>query len=63
MMNWKAFGRKQSWPNFKELSRNSPGVSEENHVKPVRMPVCGYGDAFGGVCRGLRLAGIWLQSW
>jgi hypothetical protein len=30
-MNWKGFGRKQSWPNFKALSRNSPGGTEENH--------------------------------
>jgi hypothetical protein len=24
IMNWKGFGRKQSWPNFKVLSRHSP---------------------------------------
>jgi hypothetical protein len=32
MMNWKGFGRKRSWPNFKELSRNSPGRTEESHI-------------------------------
>jgi hypothetical protein len=31
MMNWKGFGRKRSWPNFKVLSRHSPGRTEENH--------------------------------
>jgi hypothetical protein len=29
MMNWKGFGRKQSWPNFKVLHRNSPGATEK----------------------------------
>jgi hypothetical protein len=30
-MNWKGFGRKQSWPNFKvPLLRGT----EENHKKP-----------------------------
>jgi hypothetical protein len=29
--NWKGFGRKRSWPNFKVLSRQSPGGNEENH--------------------------------
>jgi hypothetical protein len=31
MMNWKGFGRKWSWPNFKVLSRYSTGGTEENH--------------------------------
>jgi hypothetical protein len=30
-MNWKGFGRKWSWPNFKALSRHLPGGSKENH--------------------------------
>jgi hypothetical protein len=30
-MNWKRLGRKRSWPNFKVLSWNSPGGTEENH--------------------------------
>jgi hypothetical protein len=29
-MNWKGFGRKWSWSNFKALSRNSPAETEEN---------------------------------
>jgi hypothetical protein len=31
MLNWKQFGRKRLWPNFKVLSRHSPGGTEENH--------------------------------
>jgi hypothetical protein len=31
MMNWNGFGRKRSLPNFKILSRHSPGWTEENH--------------------------------
>jgi hypothetical protein len=31
MMNWKGFGRKRSWPNFKVLFPNSPGVTSEYH--------------------------------
>jgi hypothetical protein len=31
MINWKGFGRKWSWPNFKVLSRHSPGGTEDNH--------------------------------
>jgi hypothetical protein len=30
MMNWKGLGS----PNFKVLSRNSPGGTEENNEKP-----------------------------
>jgi hypothetical protein len=30
MMNWKGFGRKQSWSNFKGLSRHSPGGTKEH---------------------------------
>jgi hypothetical protein len=33
MMNWKGFGRKWSWPNFKELSQNLLGGTKENHEK------------------------------
>jgi hypothetical protein len=29
MENWKRFPRKRSWPNFKVLSRNSPGGTEK----------------------------------
>jgi hypothetical protein len=28
-MNWKGFGRKRSWPNFKVLPWHSPGRTEE----------------------------------
>jgi hypothetical protein len=31
MMNRKGIGRQGSWPNFKVLSRYSPGGTEENH--------------------------------
>jgi hypothetical protein len=34
MMNWKGFGRKQSWPNIKVLSQYLSGGAEENHKKP-----------------------------
>jgi hypothetical protein len=34
MMNWKEFGGKQSWPNFKALSWNLPGGTEENYESP-----------------------------
>jgi hypothetical protein len=33
MMNWRGFGRKRSWPNFKALSRNSPGGTEKKARK------------------------------
>jgi hypothetical protein len=33
MMNWKRFGSKKSWPNYKVLSRHSPGRTTENHEK------------------------------
>jgi hypothetical protein len=36
-MNWKGFGRTQSWPNFKVLFRHSPGGTEENHEKTVNQ--------------------------
>jgi hypothetical protein len=29
----KLFGTKQSWPEFKVLSRHSPGGTEKNHKK------------------------------
>jgi hypothetical protein len=29
--NWKGFGRKRSWPNFKVLSWHSTGGNEENY--------------------------------
>jgi hypothetical protein len=31
IMNWKGFGRKWSWTNFKEESWHSSGGTEENH--------------------------------
>jgi hypothetical protein len=31
MTNCKGFGRKRAWPDFKVLSRHSPGGSEENY--------------------------------
>jgi hypothetical protein len=34
MMNWKGYGRKQSWPNNKALSWHLPGETEEKHEKP-----------------------------
>jgi hypothetical protein len=34
MMNWKGFGRKWLCPNFKVLSRHSPGGTEDNHENP-----------------------------
>jgi hypothetical protein len=33
MLNWKGFGRYRSLPNYKALSRHSPGGTEENHEK------------------------------
>jgi hypothetical protein len=42
MMNWKGFGRKWSWSNFKVLSQHSPGGIEETHDKPQSgQPVAG----------------------
>jgi hypothetical protein len=29
IMNWKGFGRKQSWPNFNVLSWHSPGGTDK----------------------------------
>jgi hypothetical protein len=34
-MNWKGFGRKRSWTNFKVLSRHSTGGTVENHKKTL----------------------------
>jgi hypothetical protein len=34
MMNWRGFGRKRSWPEFKVLSRYSLGGTRKNHEKP-----------------------------
>jgi hypothetical protein len=40
MVNWKGFGRKQSWYNFKVLFQHSPGGTDETHEKPqdIRSP-------------------------
>jgi hypothetical protein len=32
-MNWKGFGRKQLWPNFKVLFRHSPRETEESSIR------------------------------
>jgi hypothetical protein len=37
MMNWKGFGRKQSWSFFKAVSRHSSGGTEEMHENAVRI--------------------------
>jgi hypothetical protein len=34
MINWEGFGGKQSWPNFKLLSRHEPRRTEETYEKP-----------------------------
>jgi hypothetical protein len=31
MMNWKGFGKKKSWPNFKVMSQHSLGGTVKNH--------------------------------
>jgi hypothetical protein len=36
-MNWKGFGAKRTWPNFKELSPYTLGGTEENHKTSVRI--------------------------
>jgi hypothetical protein len=33
-MNWKIFGKKHSWPDFKVLSWHLPGCTEEKHENP-----------------------------
>jgi hypothetical protein len=33
-MNWKGFGRKWLWPDFKVLSQNLPEGTKEKHVIP-----------------------------
>jgi hypothetical protein len=33
MMNWKGFGKKKSWPNFKVMSQHSLGGTVENHIE------------------------------
>jgi hypothetical protein len=41
MMNWKGFERKQSWPNFKLLSKYFSGGTEGNHehfIEDIRSP-------------------------
>jgi hypothetical protein len=41
MINWKGFGRKRSWPDFKVLFRHSPWGTEENTVNlswDIRSP-------------------------
>jgi hypothetical protein len=39
-INWKGYGRKWVWPNFKVLSRHSPGGTEKT-VKNLNQPVAG----------------------
>jgi hypothetical protein len=36
-INWKGFGRKRSWPNFKALSQHFSGGTEENHKKSLSV--------------------------
>jgi hypothetical protein len=33
MKTWKELGRKRQWPNFKVLSRHSPGGADKNYEK------------------------------
>jgi hypothetical protein len=37
MMNRKGFGRKRSWPNFKELSRHSLGEVRKPQKSSIRI--------------------------
>jgi hypothetical protein len=42
MINWKRFGRKWTWANFKVLSCHSPLGPDEKHEKPKSVkPVSG----------------------
>jgi hypothetical protein len=41
MQNWKIFGRKWQTPNFKVLSRNFPGGTEENEETQSGQQVAG----------------------
>jgi hypothetical protein len=34
MINWKRFGRKQAWPNFKVTIQHLAGGTEEDHERP-----------------------------
>jgi hypothetical protein len=45
MMNYKGFGRKRSWPNFKELSRHSPGGTEEK-IREISISLAGRLDRY-----------------
>jgi hypothetical protein len=40
MTNWEGFGRKWSWPIFKVPTRQSPGGTEKNNEKSVRIAGC-----------------------
>jgi hypothetical protein len=40
MMNWKVFCRKRSWPNFKVLSRHSPGELRKTAKTSIRIAGC-----------------------
>jgi hypothetical protein len=42
MMDWKRFGRKRPWPDFKVLSLHSPGGTEGNLETLIR--IAGYRD-------------------
>jgi hypothetical protein len=37
MTNWNQIEKKRQWSNLKALSRLSPGGSQENHGKPVKI--------------------------
>jgi hypothetical protein len=43
MMNWKGFGRKQTWPNLKVLSQHFSGETEQNIRKTSARTVCSLG--------------------
>jgi hypothetical protein len=42
-MNWKGFGRKRSWPNFKVPSQYSPASTEEN-IEKLQITTAGRRD-------------------
>jgi hypothetical protein len=62
-------GRKQSWPNFKVLSRHSPGRPEKSHEKPqsIRSPGRdlnpGHPENKAWVLTTLRLVWKWHFLW
>jgi hypothetical protein len=47
-MNWKGFGRKQSWPNRGTIPV-FPGGTEESHERPVKHSRCPCRDRTEGL--------------